>query len=121
MDPNAVCLNDMHRLNLLSITPESTNMYAAFDHLAGYSSAYYTYMWDKVIAEDFFLQFDQKDLFSGDTPARYRHLVLEPGGSESASDLVKNFLGRPQNTVAFQHWMDEEFRSPSTSPSPSAQ
>jgi len=111
----------MRRLNLLSVTPESTDMYAAFDHLAGYSSAYYTYMWDKVIAEDFFLQFDQKDLFAGDTPARYRHLVLEPGGSESASDLVKNFLGRPQNTAAFQHWMDEEFRSPSTSPSPSAQ
>jgi thimet oligopeptidase len=121
VDPNAVCLSEMRRLNLLSITPESTDMYAAFDHLAGYSSAYYTYMWDKVIAEDFFLQFDQKDLFAGDTPARYRHLVLEPGGSESASDLVKNFLGRPQNTAAFQHWMDEEFRSPSTSPSPSAQ
>jgi len=121
VDPNAVCLSEMRRLNLLSVTPESTDMYAAFDHLAGYSSAYYTYMWDKVIAEDFFLQFDQKDLFAGDTPARYRHLVLEPGGSESASDLVKNFLGRPQNTAAFQHWMDEEFRSPSTSPSPSAQ
>ncbi len=116
VDPNAVCLNDMRRLDLTSITPESTNMYAAFDHLAGYSSAYYTYMWDKVIAEDFFLQFDQNDLLAGDTPARYRRLVLEPGGSESASDLVKNFLGRPQNTVAFQHWMDEEFRSTSTSP-----
>jgi len=42
---------------------------------------------------------------------RYRRLVLEPGGSLSANDLVKNFLGRPQNTAAFQKWMGEEFES----------
>jgi len=86
-------------------------MYASFNHLAGYSSAYYTYMWDKVIAEDFFQQFDQKNLLAGDAPMRYRRAVLEPGGSMSANDLVKNFLGRPQNMTALQHWMGEEFNS----------
>jgi len=35
--------------------------------------------------------------------------VLEPGGSVSANDLVKNFLGRDQNMNAFQKWMGEEF------------
>ena len=44
-----------------------THMYASFGHLAGYSSTYYTYMWDKVIAEDFFEQFDSKNLLAGDT------------------------------------------------------
>jgi len=83
--------------------------YASFNHLAGYSSAYYTYMFDKVIAEDFFQQFDQQNLFAGDAPTRYRRVVLEPGGSLSANDLVKNFLGRPQNTAAFQRWLGEEF------------
>jgi thimet oligopeptidase len=68
-------------------------------------------MWDKVIAEDFFQQFDQKNLLSGDAPMRYRRTVLEPGGSMSANDLVKNFLGRPQNTDAFHHWMAEEFQN----------
>jgi len=29
----------------------------------------------------------------------------------SANDLVKNFLGRPQNMTAFQKWMGEEFES----------
>jgi hypothetical protein len=29
----------------------------------------------------------------------------------SANDLVKNFLGRPQNMTAFQNWMGEEFES----------
>jgi Zn-dependent oligopeptidase len=86
-----------------------THMYASFGHLAGYSSAYYTYMWDKVIAEDFFEQFDSKNLLAGDAPMRYRRTVLEPGGSESASDLVKNFLGRPQSIGALQRWMAVEF------------
>jgi thimet oligopeptidase len=37
--------------------------------------------------------------------------VLEPGGSTSANTLVKNFLGRPQNMLALQKWMAEEFQS----------
>jgi thimet oligopeptidase len=72
---------------------------------------YYTYMWDKVIAEDFFQQFDQKNLLAGETPMRYRRSVLEPGGSMSANDLVKTFLGRPQSMDAFQSWMGEEFEA----------
>ena len=27
----------------------------------------------------------------------------------SANDLVKNFLGRPQNMDALKHWMGQEF------------
>ena len=73
---------------------------------------YYTYMWDKVIAEDFFDRFDRSNLLAGDVAMRYRHTVLEPGGSMSANDLVKNFLGRPQNLTAFHRWMAEEFEQP---------
>lgn len=89
-----------------------THFWASFGHLGGYSSAYYTYLWDKVIAEDFFVQFDHKNLLAGDAPARYRKLVLEPGGSMPANDLVKNFLGRKQNMVALEKWMGEEFETP---------
>jgi thimet oligopeptidase len=88
-----------------------THLYAAFGHLAGYSSAYYTYLWDKVIAEDFFDQFDHSNLLGGEAPMRYRRTVLQPGGSVSANDLVKNFLGREQNMDAFQKWMGEEFEA----------
>ena len=45
---------------------------------------------------------------------RYRHSVLQPGGSVSANDLVKNFLGRPQKMDAFQKWLGEEFESTPT-------
>ena len=78
-----------------------------------YVDAFNTYMWDKVIAEDFFGQFDADNLLSGATSMRYRRQVLQPGGSESANDLVKTFLGRPQNIEAFKKWLGEEFATPS--------
>jgi thimet oligopeptidase len=108
VDLDSVTLDDNRRYTLFAPLPE-THMWASFGHLGGYSSAYYTYLWDKVIAEDFFLQFDKKNLLAGDAPMRYRRIVLEPGGSMSANDLVKSFLGRPQNMTALQHWMAEEF------------
>jgi Zn-dependent oligopeptidase len=107
-DPDTVTKQAVRRYTLLTQTP-GTHMWASFTHLSGYSSAYYTYLWDKVIAEDFFRQFDQENLLAGETPMRYRRVVLEPGGTMSANDLVKNFLGRPQNMTAFEHWMSEEF------------
>jgi len=108
VDLDKVTLDDSRRYTLFTPLPE-THVWASFGHLGGYSSAYYTYLWDKVIAEDFFLQFDHKNLLAGVAPMRYRRVVLEPGGSMSANDLVKNFLGRPQNITALQHWMAEEF------------
>jgi len=105
---DAVTLEANRRYTLFTPLPE-THQWASFGHLGGYSSAYYTYLWDKMIAEDFFLQFDRQNLLAGDAPMRYRRIVLEPGGSMSANDLVKNFLGRPQNMTALQHWMSEEF------------
>jgi thimet oligopeptidase len=115
VDLDKVTLDDSRRYTLFAPLTE-THQWASFGHLGGYSSAYYTYLWDKVIAEDFFLQFDHQNLLAGDAPMRYRRVVLEPGGSMSANDLVKNFLGRPQNITALQHWMAEEFETtvPST-------
>ena len=108
VDLDKVTLDDSSHYTLFKPLPDS-HIWASFGHLGGYSSAYYTYLWDKVIAEDFFLQFDHQSLLAGDAPMRYRRVVLEPGGSMSANDLVKNFLGRPQNITALQHWMAEEF------------
>jgi len=121
VDLHSVCLHDRRRFTLFRITPESSNFYANFSHLAGYSSAFYTYLWDRVIAVDLFQDFDRKNLLAGDAPLRYRHLVLEPGGSMSANDLVKNFLGRPTNLAAFQRWVGEEFDPLPTTSKPRAQ
>jgi thimet oligopeptidase len=113
--PQDVDLDTVSNDDEIKYTPftplPGTHMYASFGHLAGYSSAYYTYMFDKVIAEDFFMQFDHSNLLAGETPMKYRRVVLEPGGSMSANVLVKNFLGRPQNMTAFERWIGEEFES----------
>ncbi|WP_182525056.1 M3 family metallopeptidase [Nocardioides dongkuii] len=84
---------------------EGTHMFASFGHLAGYSSAYYTYMWSLVIAKDLFSAFDPDDLFAPDVARRYRDRVLAPGGAKDAADLVADFLGRPYTFDAYAAWL----------------
>ncbi len=90
---------------------EGNRMYASFGHLTGYSSNYYTYAFDKVIALDFFAQFDPADLLGCDAGARYRKAVLEQGGSRPGRVLVRDFLGRDEDFAAFSKWLNEEFES----------
>jgi thimet oligopeptidase len=88
---------------------EGNRMYASFGHLTGYSSNYYTYAFDKVIALDFFAQFDPADLLGCDAGARYRKSVLEQGGSKPGREMVRDFLGRDEEFSAFSKWLTEEF------------
>jgi len=88
---------------------EGNRMYASFGHLTGYSSNYYTYAFDKVIALDFFAQFDPQDLLGCDAGSRYRTAVLEQGGSKPGRQMVRDFLGRDEEFAAFSQWLNEEF------------
>jgi thimet oligopeptidase len=88
---------------------EGNRMYASFGHLMGYSSNYYTYMFDKVIALDFFGQFNAEDLLGCEAGGRYRKAVLEQGGSKPGREMVRDFLGRDEEFAAFAKWLDEEF------------
>ncbi|HEV2446665.1 MAG TPA: M3 family metallopeptidase [Candidatus Sulfopaludibacter sp.] len=88
---------------------DGNRMYASFGHLTGYSSNYYTYAFDKVIALDFFGQFDPADPLGGDAGARYRKTVLEQGGSKPGREMVRDFLGRDEEFQAFTRWLNEEF------------
>jgi len=88
---------------------EGNRMYASFGHLTGYSSNYYTYAFDKVIALDFFAQFDPQDLLGCDAGSRYRKIVLEQGGSKPGREMVRDFLGRDEEFQAFSSWLNEEF------------
>ncbi len=88
---------------------DGNRMYASFTHLVGYTSNYYTYMFDKVIALDFFGQFDRTNLLEGPTAMRYRKAILEPGGSKPGVRLIEDFLGRQQRMDAFAEWVGEEF------------
>lgn len=88
---------------------DGNRMFASFTHLTGYSSNYYTYLYDKVIALDFFSQFDRQNLLEDSITARYRKTVLEAGGSVAGKSIVQNFLGREQSIEAFTRWIGEEF------------
>jgi thimet oligopeptidase len=92
---------------------EGNHMYASFGHLTGYSSNYYTYAFDKVIALDFFDQFAPDDLLGCDAGERYRKTVLEQGGSKPGREMVRDFLGRDEEFSAFSKWLTEEFESES--------
>jgi len=90
---------------------DGNRMYASFGHLTGYSSNYYTYAFDKVIALDFFAQFDPADLLGCDAGARYRTTVLEQGGSKPGRQMIRDFLGRDEEYEAFAKWLNEEFEA----------
>jgi thimet oligopeptidase len=113
-DPAGVDLDSATRQLYQSLLPWSwlggNRMYASFGHLTGYSSNYYTYLFDKVLALDFFAQFDPKDLLGCDAGARYRKTVLEQGGSRPGREVVRDFLGRDEQFQAFSDWLNDEFQ-----------
>jgi thimet oligopeptidase len=88
---------------------DGNRMFASFTHLTGYSSNYYTYLYDKVIALDFFNQFNPANLLEDPIATKYRKTVLEPGGSVPGKEIVQQFLGRSQSIEAFTRWIGEEF------------
>ncbi|HUX28547.1 MAG TPA: M3 family metallopeptidase [Terracidiphilus sp.] len=114
-DPAILDLDSTTKQLYQSLQPwtwmEGNRMYASFGHLTGYSSNYYTYAFDKVIALDFFAQFDPADLLGCDAGSRYRKAVLEQGGSKPGRQLVRDFLGRDEEFAAFSKWLNEEFES----------
>ena len=94
-DPAAIDLDAKTRELYTSLLPwtwlDGNRMYASFGHLTGYSSNYYTYAFDKVIALDFFAQFDAADLLGCDTGTRYRTAVLEQGAPGPAAKWCATF------------------------------
>ncbi len=89
---------------------DGNRMYAAFTHLVGYTSNYYTYLYDKVMALEFFAEFAKSnadDLLDAETAMRYRRQVLEPGGSKPARVLVEDFLGREVSMQALRGWIQK--------------
>lgn len=105
-DLTAVVRDLQSRYSVFPYVPD-THFHAAFGHLDGYSSGYYTYMWSLVIAKDMFSAFDSDDLYNAEVAGRYRDKVLVPGGGKDAADLVADFLGRPYTFDAYAAWLAE--------------
>jgi thimet oligopeptidase len=88
--------------------PSFSQFQDSFPHLAGYGAAYYTYRWSIVIADDMFTEFAKNGLRDKATADRYRKLVLAPGGTKPAAELVSDFLGRPISLDAYRAKMEKD-------------
>lgn len=84
--------------------PLTKNTYpqASFGHImGGYDAGYYGYLWSEVIAQDFFSEFEKQGVFNQELGLKFRREILEKGGTEEETDMVKNFLGRSEQIGPF--------------------
>ncbi|KAF2113429.1 thimet oligopeptidase [Lophiotrema nucula] len=75
---------------------------ATFGHLiGGYDAGYYGYLSSQVYSTDMFYTVFKANPMNGKEGRRYRHTVLEKGGSREEITLLVDFLGRQPSTEAF--------------------
>lgn len=75
---------------------------ATFGHLiGGYDAGYYGYLSSQVYSADMFYSVFKKDPMDPKEGRRYRHMVLEKGGSQDEMKTLVDFLGRKPSTEAF--------------------
>jgi thimet oligopeptidase len=88
--------------------PDGIHPETRFTQLANtnYGASYYTYMWSSVIAKDLFTRFDRTNLLAPAVARRFRDTLLAPAGSKPAAALVRDFLGRPFDSRAWEAWLN---------------
>jgi metallopeptidase MepB len=78
------------------------NGQATFGHLiGGYDAGYYGYLSSQVYSTDMFYSVFKEDPMNAKEGRRYRHTVLERGGSKEEMEILEEFLGRAPSTEAF--------------------
>jgi oligopeptidase A len=67
-----------------------------FSHIfaGGYAAGYYSYKWAEVLAADAYAAFEEAGIFDAETAQRFRHEILEIGGSRDFMRAYVDFRGR---------------------------
>lgn len=83
------------RAQLLPQLPQAC-MSVQFGHImsGGYAAGYYSYKWAEVLDADAFSLFLHNGIFDQATASRFRHEILERGGTEEPMTLYKRFRGQ---------------------------
>ena len=84
--------------------PEDTHYYSTWYHMAiGYDAGYYSYLWSEVYAYDVLSLFPEDKEWNElkDIGMKYRTTMLEPGGSQSGTTMLQNFLEREPSDATF--------------------
>jgi len=101
-EDTAKLIKDLSKEILGIETIPGTNFAAIFSHLIGYDAQYYGYLWSQVYCQDMFdTRFAREGIMNQTTGLDYRNVILKPGGSIDASDLLLSFLGRKPTQDAF--------------------
>lgn len=93
-------LRELHDITAFPYT-EGTHFQSGFGHLFGYDAGYYGYLWSHVFGDDMYTRFEATSPLDTATGMHYRKTILERGGTVDGGHLVRDFLGREPNNVAF--------------------
>lgn len=76
--------------------PSFNRLPHSFSHIfaGGYAAGYYSYKWAEVLAADAFAAFEDAGIFDRATAKRFRHEILEVGGSRDFMEAYVAFRGR---------------------------
>ena len=81
-------------LNLPAVPPRYRSNYFAHIWAGGYAAGYYSYTWDKVLADDAFGWFQQHGGLTRANGRRFRELILAPGTWADHAQMFREFRGR---------------------------
>ncbi|MFW2374846.1 MAG: M3 family metallopeptidase [Gammaproteobacteria bacterium] len=89
-------LNEVRKQVAVIDVPDFNRFQHGFAHIfsGGYSAGYYSYKWAEVLSADAYSKFEAQGIFNQETGQAFLHEILEKGGSEPASSLFMNFMGR---------------------------
>ena len=98
-----VLLNEVRNEIAVIKTPVYSRTAHTFSHIfsGGYAAGYYSYKWAEVLSADAYAAFEEEaytaksdSTVSVETGRRYRHAILEAGGSRPAMESFMAFRGR---------------------------
>lgn len=94
-----VILDEIRQRYAVVPVPEFHRFQHSFSHIfaGGYAAGFYSYKWAEVLSCDAFSCFEKEGIFNSVLANKFRHCILEKGGSEDASQLFFQYQGRSPN------------------------